>query len=154
LVVNAVDHGIESPEERRVAGKNPVGTVSIRVEAQGSQVLVEVADDGRGVDVDAAAAAARRRGLAPPLEADGSLHPQTAFQLLFAPGFTTREEVSDTSGRGIGLDAVRDAVESLSGTVAFASTPGLGSTVTLLVPVTLGVTHCLVVRCGAERFAL
>ena len=154
LVVNAVDHGIESPDARRAAGKDPVGTVTIRVEAQGSNVLVEVADDGRGVDIEAALAAAHRRGLAVPLEPDGSLHPQTAFQLLFAPGFSTREEVSDTSGRGVGLDAVRDAVESLSGTVAMTSTPGAGSVVRLVLPVTLGVTHCLVVRCGAERFAL
>jgi chemotaxis protein histidine kinase CheA len=146
LVTNAVDHGCESPEDRRAAGKPRRATVTVRARQAGSTVVVEVADDGAGVDDDALRAAAAARGLD---QTGAPLH-----QLLFAPGLTTRTDITETSGRGVGLDVVRTAVEDLGGTVEVVSRPGAGTTFVLTLPVTLGVVRCLVVRCGDERYAV
>ena len=128
LVRNAVDHGIEPPEERGRAGKPPEGTVSLRAEQAGRRVRVVVTDDGRGLDLEGIRAAAAARGIG-----DGVGEGELA-ELVFLPGFTTRREASEISGRGIGLDAVAAAVRALGGTVAIASEPGKGLTVTLDLP--------------------
>jgi chemotaxis protein histidine kinase CheA len=146
LVTNAVDHGCETPDERRAMGKPRRATVTVRARQAGATVVVEVADDGAGVDDEALRVAAVERGL------DGTgaaLH-----QLMFAPGLSTRADVTETSGRGVGLDVVRTAVEDLGGTVEVVSRPGAGTTFVLTLPVTLGVVRCLVVRCGDERYAV
>jgi chemotaxis protein histidine kinase CheA len=151
LVANAVDHGCESPEARRAAGKPPQAVVRLSARASGAVVVIEVSDDGEGIDESAVRAAAVTRGL---LAEDSSLSGQPLLQLLFAAGFTTRDEVTATSGRGVGLDVVRAAVEDLGGSVAVHTAPGEGTAFVMTLPVTLGVMRCLVARVGDERYAL
>jgi chemotaxis protein histidine kinase CheA len=151
LVTNAVDHGCESPAERVAAGKPARATVTVSARAAGSTVVIEVADDGRGVDEEALRAAAIARGL---LLEDAPVTGQALLQLMFSPGFSTRSEITQTSGRGVGLDVVRTVVEDLSGTIAVSSEPGLGTTFVLSLPVTLGVLRCLIARVGSERYAV
>jgi chemotaxis protein histidine kinase CheA len=151
LVANAVDHGCEPPEARRAAGKPGQAVVRLSARASGAVVVIEVADDGEGIDEGAVREAAIARGLLP----EGStLSGQPLLQVLFAPGFSTRDEVTATSGRGVGLDVVRTAVEDLGGSVAVRTAPGEGTALVMTLPVTLGVMRCLVARVGEERFAL
>jgi chemotaxis protein histidine kinase CheA len=151
LVTNAVDHGCESPLERVAAGKPARATVTVSARAAGSTVLIEVADNGRGVDEESLREAAVFRGLLP----EGSTVTGPALlQLMFAPGFSTRAEVTTTSGRGVGLDVVRTVVEDLSGTIEVSSEAGLGTTFVISLPVTLGVLRCLIARVGTERYAV
>jgi len=151
LVTNAVDHGCEAPDDRAAHGKRRRATITLSARSAGSSVVVEVSDDGAGIDDDALRDAAVRRGLLPEgsTAAGAVLH-----QVLFEPGFSTRDDVTTTSGRGVGLDVVRTAVEQLGGTVEVRSTPGEGTRFVLTLPVTLGVSRCLLVRCGDERYAV
>ena len=151
LVTNAVDHGCESPAERIQAGKPPQATVTVSARAAGSTVVIEVSDDGRGVDEAALRAVAIARGALP---ADSALTGAALLQVLFSPGFSTRDEITQTSGRGVGLDVVRTVVEDLSGTIEVRAEPGHGTTFTISLPVTLGVLRCLLARVGTERYAL
>lgn len=152
LVTNAVDHGCEPPEERMAAGKPRRATVTVAARQSGSTVVIEVADDGWGIDDDALRAAAVRQGL---VGADSAgLSGAVLHRVLFAPGFSTRTDVTETSGRGVGLDVVRTAVEGLGGSVDVESRPGAGTRFVLTLPVTLGVVRCLVVRLGQERYAV
>jgi len=152
LVTNAVDHGCEPPEERMAAGKPRRATVTVAARQAGSTVVIEVADDGWGIDDDALRSAAVRQGL---VGADSaSLSGALLHRVLFAPGFSTRTDVTETSGRGVGLDVVRTAVEGLGGSVDVESRPGAGTRFGLTLPVTLGVVRCLVVRLGQERYAV
>jgi chemotaxis protein histidine kinase CheA/CheY-like chemotaxis protein len=150
LVTNAVDHGCESPQVRVAAGKPARATVTVGARLSGSTVVIEVGDDGCGLDEDQLRAAAVRSGLLP---ATSDLAGPVLQQLVFEPGFTTRTDVTETSGRGVGLDVVRTAVDGLGGSVELRSDP-TGTTFVLTLPVTLGVVHCLLVRCGTERFAV
>lgn len=150
LVVNAVDHGCESPAERVTAGKPAQSTVTVTARAAGGTVVIEVADDGSGIDDDKLRATAIDRGVLLP---DSALSGQALHSVLFMPGFTTADEVTETSGRGIGLDVVRSAVEGLGGLVELRTGP-TGTTFALTLPVTLGVLRCLMARLGGERFAL
>jgi chemotaxis protein histidine kinase CheA len=151
LVVNAVDHGCETPAQRMAAGKPAQATVTVAARAAGGTVVLEVSDDGAGIDEDEVRAAAIARGLLP---SDSTLNGHALMQLLFLPSFSTAEEVTERSGRGVGLDVVHEAVEALGGAVDLRSTPGLGTTFTLTLPVTLGVLRCLIARIGDERYAL
>jgi chemotaxis protein histidine kinase CheA len=150
LVVNAVDHGCEPPAARVGAGKPAQATVVVTARAAGGTVVIEVADDGCGIDEDALRTRAISRGLLLP---DSTLTGQALYSVLFTPGFSTTDEVTETSGRGIGLDVVRSAVEALGGLVELRSSPQ-GTTFALTLPVTLGVLRCLMTRLGSERFAL
>ena len=151
LVTNAVDHGCEIPADRVHAGKPPQATVTVTARAAGSTVVIEVSDDGRGVDEDALRAVAVTRGVLP---ADSVLSGQALLQVLFSAGFSTRDEVTRTSGRGVGLDVVKTVVEDLSGTLGVRAEAGAGTTFTISLPVTLGVLRCLMARVGTERYAL
>ncbi len=151
LVTNAVDHGCESPAQRVARGKPGQATVTVSARAAGSTVVIEVADDGTGVDEDALRTAAIARGL---LTADAALAGPALLQTIFAPGFTTRAEITQTSGRGVGLDVVRTVVGDLSGAIEVHSNPGEGTRFVITLPVTLGVLRCLVARVGAERYAV
>jgi chemotaxis protein histidine kinase CheA len=151
LVVNAVDHGCETPAQRSAAGKPAQATVTVAARAAGGTVVLEVSDDGAGIDEDEVRAVAIARGLLP---SDSTLNGHALMQLLFLPSFSTAEEVTERSGRGVGLDVVHEAVEALGGAVDLRSTPGLGTTFTLTLPVTLGVLRCLIARIGDERYAL
>ncbi|MFC6237420.1 hybrid sensor histidine kinase/response regulator [Longivirga aurantiaca] len=151
LVTNAVDHGCETPDGRAAAGKPRRAIVTLAARTAGSSAVVEVADDGAGVDDDLLREIAVRRGYLPEgTTASGSV----LHQVLFEPGFSTREDVTTTSGRGVGLDVVRSAVQELGGTIEVVSTLGLGTRFILTLPVTLGVARCLLVRCGTERYAV
>lgn len=151
LVTNAVDHGCETPDERRAVGKAATATVTVRARAAGGTVVIEVADDGRGVDEESVRRSAVTRGLLPP---DSTASGPALLSLLFAPGFSTRSEVTETSGRGVGLDVVRQAVEDLGGAVSIGTDPGAGTTFTVTLPLTLGVLRCLIARVGEERYAI
>lgn len=151
LVINAVDHGCESPSERRAAGKPAQAVVKVSARSAGGTVVVEVADDGKGIDEDRVRAKAVDAGIIP---ADSTLTGPALLQLLFLPAFSTASEVTETSGRGVGLDVVQAAVEELGGHVSVSSARGQGSTFTMTLPVTLGVLRCLVARVGDELYAV
>jgi two-component system chemotaxis sensor kinase CheA len=148
LVRNAVDHGLEPPEARATAGKARHGTISLAARVDGERVLVRVRDDGRGVDPEAVAAEARRRGL--PVPAD----PARLHELLFVPGFSTRAEVTEVSGRGVGLDLVAAAVRAMRGEVTVSSAAGRGTTFELSVPTTLYGLRAVLARDAGQTFAL
>lgn len=151
LVTNAVDHGCETPAERAAAGKPRQATVRVRARQAGSTVVIEVADDGAGIDEDALRERAVQAGLLP---VGSTLGADPLLRLLFTAGFTTRDDVTETSGRGVGLDVVRTAVERLGGSVELTARLGEGTSFTLTLPVTTGVLRCLLVRCGEERYAV
>ena len=151
FVVNAVDHGCERREQRVAAGKPARATVTVAARAAGGTVVLEVCDDGAGIDDEALREKAIQRGVLP---ADSNLTGPALWQLMFLPAFSTAGEVTETSGRGVGLDVVRTAVEALGGTVDVRSASGHGTTFAVTLPVTLGVLRCLIARVGAERYAL
>lgn len=153
LLRNAVDHGLETPEVRAALGKSPHGTIRLRAGHEGGSVVLEIADDGRGIDPSAVRTTAVARGLLSPDEADRTPEDEL-FALLFTPGFSTRTEVSELSGRGVGLDVVRMKVEGLKGTVAVQSRPGYGTTFIVRLPMTLAVTRALLVRANGQTFAI
>lgn len=150
LVRNAVSHGIEAPEARIAKGKKPEGTIRLSASTVGDAVAIEIADDGRGVDVEAVAAKARRAGLHVPPVLDGS----ALLDLLCAPGFSTRDETDRASGRGVGMSVVKQTVEDLSGTMMLDTAPGEGTRFTIHLPLTLAITDALIGRVGAESFAV
>jgi chemotaxis protein histidine kinase CheA len=151
LVTNAVDHGCETPAERLEVGKAAQATVTVSARAAGSTIVIEVSDDGYGIDEEALRLSVVERGLLP---ADSQATGQPLLAVLFQPGFSTREEVTETSGRGVGLDVVRTAVEDLGGTIEIESELGAGTRFIMTLPVTLGVMRCLVARIGDERYAV
>ena len=153
LLRNAADHGIEPPEVRRARGKPERGTVWVRVFHEGNQVAIQVADDGAGIDREAVRARAVARGLVPAAAAEG-LGEAELLALPFLPGFSTAEQVSEVSGRGVGLDVVKERVARLKGTVALASRPDEGATFTVRLPMTLAVMKALLVRAHGQTFAL
>jgi two-component system chemotaxis sensor kinase CheA len=153
LVRNAVDHGFETPDEREAAGKPATGTLCISARHAGGNVVITVSDDGGGVDPAAVGATAVRRGLLDREQAD-DLDAARAIDLLFAPGFTTRDTASDISGRGIGLDAVRAKVRELGGEVLMTSEHGRGTTAQVRLPLTLAIMPALLVVAGGRTYAI
>ncbi len=151
LIRNSMDHGIEAPEVRRAAGKAAVGTIRLSARHAGAQVLISISDDGKGIDREAVRARAIEKGL---VAADTRLSESEIFSFILAPGFSTAREVSDVSGRGVGMDVVRRNVEALRGSIEIASQPGAGSTVTLRLPLTLAIIDGLLVRVGEARFVM
>ncbi len=153
LVRNALDHGLESPEERVAAGKEPTGTLEISARHAGGSVLITVSDDGHGVDPARVARKAAERGLIA-ADAVDSIDTKGALELLFAPGFSTAEEMSDVSGRGVGMDAVRTTIRELGGEVLLQSTFGEGTTAQIRLPLTLAIVAALVVESRDVPFAI
>ena len=153
LVRNALDHGLETPADREAAGKPAAGTVRISARHAGGNVVLTVADDGQGVDRHAVAAKAVRAGLIAPEQAD-AIDMARAIELLFTPGFSTRDQADDISGRGIGMDAVRAKVRELGGEVLLTSQPGVGSTAQIRLPLTLAIMSALLVRAGGRVFGI
>ncbi len=153
LLRNAVDHGIEGPEERVAAGKPRQASLVLEATQQGDGLRIRVQDDGRGIDPAMVLRRAVERGIIGPEERQ-KYDAGQALWLIFRPGFSTRSAVSTISGRGVGLDVVRDQVERLQGTVDVESRVGQGTTFTLTMPLTVAATLCLVVRAGGQRFAL
>lgn len=153
LVRNALDHGIEPPDERAAAGKPPDGTLEIAASQSEGSVIVVVRDDGRGIDPNKLRRKAVERGWLTDEQA-GALSDEEALQLVFRSGFSTKEQVSEVSGRGVGMDAVKAAMEQIGGTVDVHSQVGAGTTVTLRLPLTLAIIPALLVRIGGRLFAL
>lgn len=153
LVRNAIDHGIESPAERKAAGKIPQGRIQIKVSRQKGQIFIEVIDDGRGVDIGLVARMAMEKGLLAEEEVK-KLDEKRTLDFLTLPGFSTTKEVTDISGRGVGLDVVKTKVEALGGRLDFENAPGAGSRFILTLPLTLAIIKAMLVRVGEETFAI
>jgi two-component system chemotaxis sensor kinase CheA len=153
LVRNALDHGLETPADREAAGKPPIGKVRISARHAGGNVMITVADDGHGVDPLAVARKAVRAGLLTNEQADG-IDMARAIELLFEPGFSTRDQADDISGRGVGMDAVRAKVRELGGEVLLTSEPGQGTTAQIRLPLTLAIMAALLVRAGGRVFGV
>jgi two-component system, chemotaxis family, sensor kinase CheA len=150
LVRNCVDHGLETPEARVAAGKLPVGTVTLAASQRGGKVVIEVSDDGRGLDRELILAHAARRGQVLPTDAPDS----DVWQLLFEAGFSTAETITDVSGRGVGMDVVRRNILSLGGSVEIASRKGQGLKITMTVPLTLAIVEAMTVQLGGQIYVL
>ena len=152
-VRNALDHGIEPPEVRAAAGKDPEGTLRLRATQEGSHVIIEVSDDGAGISVDRIRQKAIERGLITAERAEQQSE-RELLQLIFVPGFSTAAAVTNVSGRGVGMDVVRTNVERIGGKVELDSRPGLGTTLRLRIPLTLAIIPALIVRSVHQNFAL
>ncbi|GAB6039398.1 chemotaxis protein CheA [Endothiovibrio diazotrophicus] len=151
LVRNSLDHGIESPAERLAAGKPEVGTVHLNAYHKGGSIVIEITDDGKGIDPEAILAKARERGL---VGAEENLPLERVYDLLFQPGFSTAQVVSDVSGRGVGMDVVKRNIKDLGGTVEVRSAVGKGSTFTIRLPLTLAILDGQLVRVGRETYII
>jgi two-component system chemotaxis sensor kinase CheA len=151
MLRNAVDHGIEPAAERLAAGKSAAGMLRLRATHQGGCVVIEIADDGRGLDPARIRAKAIERGLIAP---DAALDARDTLDLIFAPGFSTAEHVSAVSGRGVGMDVVRRNIERVRGKIEIASEPGQGTTFTISMPLTLAIIEGLIVTVGGQRFVI
>ncbi len=151
MVRNSVDHGIEVPDERLAAGKSETGEVHLHAAHEGGNIVIEITDDGRGLDRDKLIAKAIERGLISP---DDQLSDQEAFALIMQAGFSTAEKITDISGRGVGMDVVKRNIEKLRGKVEISSEKGKGSKFTIRLPLTLAIIDGMVVTVGEERFII
>ncbi len=151
MIRNAIDHGLESTEDRLAAGKSETGNISLKAYQQGSNVVIELSDDGRGIDPDRVLQKAIANGIVGKSE---SLSQEEIFQLILAPGFSTAEAVSDLSGRGVGMDVVRQNIERLRGKIEIESELGKGSTFKIRLPLTMAIIDGIIVKVGADRFVL
>jgi two-component system chemotaxis sensor kinase CheA len=149
LVRNAITHGIEDPDERRAAGKHPTGHVTLAAANHSGRISITVTDDGRGIDANRIVKAAAQHGIA-----GDDLSMDQCLRLIFRPGFSTAPELSDMSGRGIGLDVVDRAMEIAGGEVRVATEPGAGTTFAMIVPAALSMVKSVVVRCGEQLYAI
>ncbi len=153
LVRNSMDHGIEEPETRKRAGKDPTGILTLRAFHEGGQVNIEISDDGAGLNGDRIRLKAIERGLIPAQQA-ARMPDRDVFNLIFLPGFSTAEKITNVSGRGVGMDVVKTNVEKIGGTVDIQSAPGHGTTVRVKIPLTLAIIPALIATCAGERFAI
>lgn len=151
MIRNAIDHGLEPAEERLAAGKPAVGTVHLSAEQKGARIVIRVRDDGRGIDREKVRRKAVDRGLVP---ADAHLTEEDIDNLICAPGFSTAETISNISGRGVGMDVVRTNVEALGGRIEISSTPGHGTSFTMVLPLTLAILDGMIVRLGRQRYVV
>lgn len=150
LIRNAVDHGLESPEERAAAGKPRTGIITLAASQRGGNIVIEVSDDGGGLNRERILARAQERGMALPADAPD----RQVWQVLFESGFSTAKTITDLSGRGVGLDVVRRNIQTLGGSVDLASAPGRGTTFTLSVPLTLAIMEAMTVGSRGETYAV
>lgn len=153
LIRNAIDHGIETKEERISRGKPPIGTVKLSARHEGNNVVIEVEDDGRGMSREKLIKKAIEKGLVTEEKAAG-LPDEKVFDFIFLPGFSTKEQVSELSGRGVGMDVVKNTVDSLNGTVTIESTFGKGTKVTIRLPLTLAIIQALLVKVNSHVYAI
>ena len=151
LVRNSLDHGLETPDERRSNGKDETGTLLLKAYHQGGNVIIEIVDDGRGLNTDKIRSKALSSGL---ISEDQSLTDDEIHDLIFQPGFSTADQVSDLSGRGVGMDVVRRNIESLGGNVAVKSKAGVGATITVSLPLTLAIMDGQLVRLGGDTYII
>jgi two-component system chemotaxis sensor kinase CheA len=153
MIRNACGHGIETPEQRRAAGKNETGHISVRAYHDAGHIVIDVSDDGRGIDVEAIRVKAVAKGLAREAEV-ACLSDADVCRYIFAPGFSTAKAVTSLSGRGIGMDVVRENIEAIGGSVGLNTAPGVGTTFMLKIPITLAIAPALIVASAGDRFAM
>lgn len=152
IIRNAIDHGIESPVERRAAGKRENGRLTVCARQSGNQIVIDIADDGRGIDPERLIDKLVRQGRS---ESElRALSPRARLELIFEPGLSTKDEVTEISGRGVGMDVVRACIEQIGGRILLDSTPGHGLRVSIHVPLTLSIIPTIVVGLGGQRFAM
>ncbi|MEW5772591.1 MAG: chemotaxis protein CheA [Thermodesulfobacteriota bacterium] len=151
LLRNSIDHGIETPDERSLAGKPPTGTILLSAEHSGGEVLIRIVDDGKGMDPEVIKAKGVERGL---VAKEADLSDKEAFNLIFAPGFSTAAKVTSVSGRGVGMDVVKRAIDSLRGSIDVDSAKGKGTTITVKLPLTLAIIDGLQVRVEDEYYVI
>lgn len=151
MVRNSIDHGIEAPADRRKAGKPDSGTIQLKAYRQADHIQIEIADDGRGLNQEKILSKARERGV---IAENAHLSDSEIFQLIFEPGFSTADKITDISGRGVGMDVVKKQIQKLRGKIEITSTPGKGTTFFLKLPLTLAIVEGLVVGVGRERLIL
>lgn len=153
LVRNAVDHGIETIADRTACGKNPKGIVNLSARQTGDHIVIEIQDDGRGMRPEIIREKAVEKGLISAEEA-GQLSVQESLQLIFLPGFSTKDQISDISGRGVGMDVVKTNIQRLNGRIEIQSEPGHGSTITILLPLTLAILPVLMLKLEEQIYSL
>lgn len=153
MIRNAADHGIETPEERLKKGKSEAGTIYLSAFHAGGQIIIDVKDDGRGIDPSIIKKKAIEKGVLSAERAE-ELSENRIFDLIFAPGFSTSETINTISGRGVGMDVVKNNVEKIGGSAEVSSKPSVGSTFTIKIPLTLAILPALIIRSGKHRFAL
>jgi two-component system chemotaxis sensor kinase CheA len=153
MVRNSADHGIEMPAERAATGKSETGRITLNAYHEGGHIIIEISDDGKGIDIARVRAKAVSSGLATEAELDG-MTDQQIYQFIFKAGFSTAAQVTAVSGRGVGMDVVRTNIEKIGGTIELKSRPGRGSTFVIKIPLTLAIVSALVVECVNERFAI
>jgi two-component system chemotaxis sensor kinase CheA len=151
MIRNAADHGLETPEQRQAAGKPAAGRITLSARQSGAEVLISIADDGRGIDRARVRAKAEENGL---IAADAVLSDNELLQLIFHPGFSTAQEITNLSGRGVGMDVVKRTIEGLRGAMEMTSEPGQGSVITLRIPLTLAIIDGLLVRVSGDRYVI
>lgn len=151
MIRNSLDHGIESVEERRKAGKPEEGTIKLRAEHRGGRIIIEIEDDGKGIPTDKILAKAIEKGL---VRADAKLSEDEVVNLIFHPGFSTAEQVTNVSGRGVGMDVVRKNIQALGGRISVQTETGKGSCFTLALPLTLAVLDGMIVGVGAQKYVV
>ena len=153
MIRNSADHGLEAPKERRAAGKPEQGRIRLSATHEGGYIVIEVADDGKGLNTQRIREQIIRRGLASENEA-AALSEQQLYQFVFHPGFSTAEKVTELSGRGVGLDVVRSNIEAIGGTIALSSVHGAGARFTIKIPLTLTIISALIVETAGQRYAV
>lgn len=153
IIRNSCDHGIENPDVRVAAGKNETGTVSVRSYHEGGQVIIEISDDGKGLDKEKLIAKAIEKNIITPAKA-ATLNDKQASELIFAPGFSTASAVTNVSGRGVGMDVVRTNIEKIGGVVELSGELGHGTNIKLKIPLTLAIIPALLVKCGDYTYAI
>ncbi len=151
IIRNAVDHGIESPEERKEAGKDVIGEVKVRCFHEGNNLVIEIKDDGKGICPEVLHKKAIEKGV---IQADAKISEEEIYQLIFHPGFSTKSEVSQVSGRGVGMDVVKTNIESLSGSINLQSKKGEGSTFKISLPLTMAVIEGMITRVENQKFVI
>jgi two-component system chemotaxis sensor kinase CheA len=151
MIRNSMDHGLETPEERQTAGKDATGTIHLKAYHKGGSIVVEIIDDGRGLDRERILEKARANGL---IDDDCRLNDAEINNLIFQPGFSTAQAVTEISGRGVGMDVVKKAIERLRGRVDIQTTAGRGSTFCISLPLTLAIIEGMLVRVGKERYVI
>lgn len=151
MIRNAADHGVERPEARQAKGKPAQGTINLRAFHRGGNIVIQIQDDGNGLAKDKLLAKAREKGLVKPNE---NLTDKEIYDLIFAPGFSTAEQITDISGRGVGMDVVRRNIEKLRGKVDIDTAPGQGTTFTIYLPLTLAIIDGMIVSVGSERYII
>lgn len=151
MIRNSIDHGIEMPDARAAAGKQAQGTIHLSASHRGGRIIIEISDDGAGINRDKVLAKAKEKHL---LAADANLSPEEIDQLIFAPGFSTAEKVTSISGRGVGMDVVKRNIEGIGGTVSITNTPGKGAHLTTSLPLTLAILDGMIVRVASECYII